>query len=38
MWVHEYTAETAASPTAVWQVLRNLDQWGAWDTSLVHAP
>ena len=34
MWVHERTAETAASPTAVWQVLRNLDQWGSWDTSL----
>src|SRR6266508_3792124 len=34
MWVHEHTAEAAASPTAVWQVLRNLDQWGSWDTSL----
>ena len=34
MWVHEHTAATAASPTAVWQVLRDLDQWGAWDTSL----
>jgi uncharacterized protein YndB with AHSA1/START domain len=34
MWVHEHTAETAASPTAVWQVLRDLDRWGAWDTSL----
>ncbi len=34
MWVHEHTAETAASPAAVWQVLRDLDQWGAWDTSL----
>jgi uncharacterized protein YndB with AHSA1/START domain len=34
MWVHEYTAETATSPTAVWQVLRDLDQWGSWDTSL----
>jgi hypothetical protein len=34
MWVHEYTAETAASPKGVWQVLRNLDEWGSWDTSL----
>ena len=34
MWVHEYTAETPASPKAVWQVLRDLDQWGSWDTSL----
>jgi len=34
MWVHEHTAETAASPEAVWQVLRNLDEWGSWDTSL----
>jgi Polyketide cyclase / dehydrase and lipid transport len=34
MWVHEHTAETAASPRAVWQVLRDLDEWGSWDTSL----
>jgi uncharacterized protein YndB with AHSA1/START domain len=34
MWVHEHTAATAASPEQVWQVLRDLDQWGAWDTSL----
>jgi uncharacterized protein YndB with AHSA1/START domain len=34
MWVHEHTAETAASPKAVWQVLRDLDQWATWDTSL----
>src|SRR6266540_1931842 len=34
MWVHERTAETAASPTAVWHVLRNLDEWGSWDTPL----
>jgi Polyketide cyclase / dehydrase and lipid transport len=34
MWVHEHTAETPASPKAVWQVLRNLDEWGSWDTSL----
>jgi Polyketide cyclase / dehydrase and lipid transport len=34
MWVHEHTAETAASPKAVWHVLRDLDRWGSWDTSL----
>ena len=34
MWAHEHTAETAASPKEVWQVLRDLDRWGAWDTSL----
>lgn len=34
MWVHEHTAETAASPEAVWRVLRDLDQWASWDTSM----
>lgn len=34
MWAHEHTAETAANPKEVWQVLRDLDRWGAWDTSL----
>jgi uncharacterized protein YndB with AHSA1/START domain len=34
MWTHEHTAETAASPEAVWQVLRDLDQWATWDTSM----
>jgi hypothetical protein len=34
MWVHEHTAETAAGPEAVWQVLRDLDQWASWDTSM----
>jgi Polyketide cyclase / dehydrase and lipid transport len=34
MWTHEHTAETAASPEAVWWGLRDLDQWGSWDTSL----
>jgi uncharacterized protein YndB with AHSA1/START domain len=42
MWAHEHTAETAASPQAVWRVLRDLDQWGSWDTSLewvrLHGP
>ena len=34
MWVHEHTVETAASPEAVWRVLRDLDQWTTWDTSM----
>ena len=34
MWVHEHTAATAASPEAVWRVLRELDDWPAWDTSM----
>jgi uncharacterized protein YndB with AHSA1/START domain len=34
MWVHEHTAKTAASLEAVWQVLRDLDQWASWDTSM----
>jgi uncharacterized protein YndB with AHSA1/START domain len=34
MWVHEHTGETAASPEAVWRVLRDLDGWASWDTSM----
>ena len=34
MWEHQHTAETAASPEAVWHVLRDLDQWATWDTSM----
>jgi len=34
MWAHEYTAETAVSPEAVWAVLRDLEQWPRWDTSM----
>jgi uncharacterized protein YndB with AHSA1/START domain len=34
MWVHEHTDETAASPEAVWRVLRDLDDWPSWDTSM----
>jgi uncharacterized protein YndB with AHSA1/START domain len=34
MWAHEYAAETAASPEAVWAVLRDVDQWPRWDTSM----
>ena len=34
MWTHEHTGEAAASPEAVWRVLRELDDWPAWDTSM----
>lgn len=34
MWVHEHTGETDASPEAVWRVLRDLDEWPSWDTSM----
>jgi hypothetical protein len=34
MWAHEYAAETAVSPEAIWAVLRDLDQWPRWDTSM----
>ncbi|BCJ30320.1 SRPBCC family protein [Actinocatenispora sera] len=34
MWQHEYVAETPADPERVWQVLRDLDRWADWDTSM----
>jgi hypothetical protein len=34
MWMHEHTAETVTSPEAIWHVLRDLDQWASWDTSM----
>jgi hypothetical protein len=34
MWTHEHTGETTVAPAAVWGVLRNLDEWQAWDTSM----
>ena len=34
MWVHEHSAQTALSPEAVWRVLRDLDDWASWDTSM----
>jgi uncharacterized protein YndB with AHSA1/START domain len=34
MWVHEHSGETPASPEAVWRILRNLDEWASWDTSM----
>lgn len=34
MWAHVHTGETTASRDAVWQVLRAIDDWAAWDTSM----
>lgn len=34
MWEHDYTAETTATPAAVWAVLGDLGHWAEWDTSL----
>ncbi|GAA2745305.1 SRPBCC family protein [Kitasatospora cinereorecta] len=34
MWEHEYTSETALAPEAIWTVLRDLDNWARWDTSM----
>ncbi|MFD0277867.1 SRPBCC family protein [Kitasatospora sp. NPDC127111] len=34
MWSHEYTGETVAAPEAVWAVLKDLDGWARWDSSM----
>ena len=34
MWTHEYTAETDLVPEAVWTVLKDIDNWPRWDTSM----
>jgi hypothetical protein len=34
MWTHEHTAETPSSPEAIWRVLRDIDNWARWDTSM----
>ena len=34
MWTHEHSAETATSSEAIWGVLRDMDQWPTWDTSM----
>jgi hypothetical protein len=34
MWSHEYEATTQASPSDVWRVLSDLNQWASWDTSM----
>ena len=42
MWTHEHTAETPLTPEAVWNVLKDLDNWPRWDTSMetvtLHGP
>ncbi|MGI8553272.1 MAG: polyketide cyclase [Dehalococcoidia bacterium] len=34
MWSHVYTGGATASREAVWKVLRNIDEWASWDTSM----
>jgi len=34
MWVHEHVGQTSATAESVWKVLRNLDEWSTWDTSM----
>jgi uncharacterized protein YndB with AHSA1/START domain len=34
MWEHEHAGETPASPAMVWSVLRDLDNWASWDSSM----
>ncbi|MYS87648.1 SRPBCC family protein [Embleya scabrispora] len=34
MWTHEHTVETAVGVEAIWAVLKDLDNWAQWDTSM----
>ena len=34
MWTHEHTAETELAPEVVWKVLKDIDNWPRWDTSM----
>ncbi len=34
MWTTEYTLSTAASPETLWQLLRDIDGWGAWNDGI----
>ncbi|WP_406288913.1 SRPBCC family protein [Embleya sp. NBC_00896] len=34
MWVHEHVIETDVAVEAIWRVLRDLDNWARWDTSM----
>lgn len=34
MWTHEHAAETTVTAEAIWKVLRDLDNWARWDTSM----
>jgi hypothetical protein len=42
MWTHEHIADTDLKPEAVWKVLRDIDNWARWDTSMemvtLHGP
>lgn len=33
-WIHEYVGRTELEPTAVWSVLKDIDHWTDWDTSM----
>ena len=34
MWTYEHAAETKLAPEAVWKVLKDIDDWPRWDTSM----
>ncbi len=34
MWEHEHVGETSLSRERVWAVLRDVDDWASWDTSM----
>ncbi len=34
MWTTEYTLTTDASPEALWQLLSDIDGWGAWNDGI----
>lgn len=34
MWTTEHSIETTASPEAVWELLRDVNGWGAWNAGI----
>ncbi|WP_112239908.1 SRPBCC family protein [Kribbella monticola] len=34
MWTTEYTQTTDAAPEALWELLRDVDGWGAWNEGI----
>jgi hypothetical protein len=34
MWTHEHTRETDVSVETIWRILRDIDAWTTWDTSM----
>ena len=34
MWAHAHVTETDLRPEAIWRVLKDLDNWTSWDTSM----